>query len=415
MRAGAAFNALSEETAKLSAVVDNTSDGIAMVDDAGQVRLWSQTMARMTGVDADHIARNVQDTPEIVQTLIRASRNPEIRPDGTPAPVRARLVRADGEELEVTISTVRVREATTSSNADTTGWVSILTVHDETRERRVERMKTDFVATISHELRTPITPIKGYAHLLATRGERMTPEKRTAALQVISDRADHLARLVDDLLMASKVSDGTRLAIEMGVEDLDVIVRQAVSSFPQMAGRITVELPDESVPLRCDRVRAVQCLSNLLGNAEKYTPSDSAIEIRAEVTGTQVHIHVRDHGPGIPASEQDRVFERFYRREDPFTMRTGGAGLGLHIARELAVAMGGGLTLQTPRTGPGAEFVLHLVTVEAPEVTVPQAAPPQHNPAAAKTPTRRDMPGAAHSPAGDATMSPPQDSHLAAM
>ena len=416
MRAGTAFNALSEETAKLTAVVDNTSDGIAMVDDAGQVRLWSQTMARMTGVEADQISGQIDRAPAIVQTLINASRHPEKRPDGTPAPVRARLTRADGEELEVTISTVRVREATTSANSDTTGWVSILTVHDETRERRVERMKTDFVATISHELRTPITPIKGYAHLLATRGERMTPEKRSAALQVISDRADHLARLVDDLLMASKVSDGTRLAIEMDVEDLDVIVRQAVSSFPQMAGRISVELPEESVPVRCDRVRAVQCLSNLLANAEKYTPADSPIEIRAEVTGTQVHIHVRDRGPGIPASEQARVFERFYRREDPFTMRTGGAGLGLHIARELAVAMGGGLTLQTPAAGPGAEFVLHLVTEEAPEVRVAQAAPATQNlNATTETPTRGQAQGAAHSPAGDDTMDQPQDSPLAAM
>ena len=416
MRAGAAFNALTEETAKLTAVVDNTSDGIAMVDDAGQVRLWSQTMARMTGVEADDISGQIERAPEIVQTLITASRYPEMRPDGSPAPVRARLRRADGEELEVTISTVRVREATTSSNSDITGWVSILTVHDETRERRVERMKTDFVATISHELRTPITPIKGYAHLLATRGERMTPEKRSAALQVISDRADHLARLVDDLLMASKVSDGARLAIEMGVEKLDVIVRQAVSSFPLMAGRISVELPDESVQIQCDRVRAVQCLSNLLGNAEKYTPADSPIEIRAEVTGTQVHIHVRDRGPGIPASEQARVFERFYRREDPFTMRTGGAGLGLHIARELAVAMGGGLTLHTPTSGPGAEFVLHLVTVEAPEVKVAQAAPPTHSASgSAAPPTRTESPPTGHSPSGDGTMDQPQDSPLAAM
>ena len=134
------------------------------------------------------------------------------------------------------------------------------------------------------------------------------------------------------------------------------------------------------------------------------------------MTGTQVHIHVRDRGPGIPVSEQARVFERFYRREDPFTMRTGGAGLGLHIARELAVAMGGGLTLQTPAAGPGAEFVLHLVTVEAPEVTVAQAAPPNRHPGASPaTPPPIEGPGGAHSPAGDDTMDQPQDSRLAAM
>ncbi len=99
-----------------------------------------------------------------------------------------------------------------------------------------------------------------------------------------------------------------------------------------------------------------------------------------------MHIHVRDHGPGIPASEQARVFERFYRREDPFPMRTGGAGLGLHIAQH-AVAMGGGLTLQTPAVGPGAEFVLHLVTEEAPEVNVAQAAPPTRSASGSQAPT----------------------------
>ena len=358
MRAGAAFSALTEEKQKLTAVVDNTSDGIAMIDDSGQVRLWSQTMAVMTGVNAGQLVGATQALPDIVSAVIHASRDGQAASDRTPVDVH--LVRADGQEIDVTVSTVRVRESVTSGSADDAGWVSILTVRDETRERRVARMKTDFVATISHELRTPITPIKGYAHLLATRGDRMTTEKRAQALQVISERADHLARLVDDLLAASRGSDAARLDIKLGVEDLAAVMGQAVSGFPQMADRTTVTLPTEPVAVRCDRVRVVQCLSNLLGNIEKYTEPESPVEVWAAVVGPNVQIHVRDHGPGIPADDREKVFERFFRREDPFTMRTGGAGLGLHIARELALAMGGGLTLSSPAEGSGAEFVLHL-------------------------------------------------------
>lgn len=413
MRAGAAFTALAEETAKLTAVVDNTSDGIAMVDDTGRVRLWSQTMARMTGVPADHLLGDLSTAPEIVQTLVRASRQSGRRDDGSPSPVHVQLVRGDGEELEVLVSTVRVREAAASAGAVGSGWVSILTVHDETRERRVERMKTDFLATISHELRTPITPIKGYAHLLATRGDRVSPEKRAQALRVISDRADHLTRLVGDLLLASQVSDGAHLAIEMGVEDLGEVVQRAVASFPEMVPRIEVRLPDEPVPVQCDRIRAEQCLANLIGNAEKYAPQDSPVEITVEVVGLHAQVHVRDHGTGIPPDEREKVFERFYRREDPFTMRTGGTGLGLHIARELAVAMGGGLTLQAPAEGSGAEFVLHLLTEEAPAparsgtqrsssrpagLARPSGLPPIGSPSASVAPGSSGWPGSSDLP-----------------
>lgn len=370
LTAGAAFDALEEETAKLTAVVDNTSDGIAMVDDAGRIRLWSQTMARMTGVEGGQLllVDRVEALPAVVQDLVRTGLAARDGGVGTsPSSEHVHLVRPDGEELDVLVSTVRVAESTASDEGSSGGWVSILTVHDETRERRVERMKTDFIATISHELRTPITPIKGYAHLLATRGDRVPPAKRQAALETISDRADHLARLVDDLLLASRVSDGARLAVEIGVEDLQDVITTAVGMFPHISERILVAPLPAPIAVQCDRVRAVQCLSNLIGNAAKYTPPETTIELHVVATQLQVAIHVRDHGPGIPQAEQARVFERFYRIEDPFTMKTGGAGLGLHIARELAIAMGGGLALESPPGG-GADFVLHLLTTDAPPV-----------------------------------------------
>ncbi|MGB7981842.1 MAG: PAS domain-containing sensor histidine kinase [Candidatus Nanopelagicales bacterium] len=415
MRAGAAFNALTEETSKLTAVVDNTSDGIAMIDGTDTIRLWSRTLERMTGARSiDLVGRAADTAPPVVSALLEASATAQA--DGERGPVQVHLVRGDGEELDVALTTVWVRASITGRADEEPGWVSILTVHDETRERRVERMKSEFVATVSHELRTPLTPIKGYAPWLAAHGDRIPLAKRTEALRVIADSADHLSRLVDDLLIASQVSDGSRLGVTIGVQDLKEVVSQAVAGFPDLGARITLDLPEDAVSIQCDRVRAVQCLSNLLQNAAKYTPAGSPLEVRAEVSGMHARIHVRDHGSGIPVAEHERIFERFYRREDPFTMRTGGAGLGLNIARELAVAMGGGLVVQTPESGPGAEFVLHLATAHAPQVTAGQRlASGESMPGYRPDPRSLGKPpGPPEDSTPNATMDRPQASSLAA-
>jgi signal transduction histidine kinase len=356
MRAGAAFDALTEETAKLTAVVDNTSDGIAVIDEAGGVRLWSRTMANMTGVPLEALPPDPADAPPIVRALIDAA----LAAGEGDAPAHVHLHRSDGEDVEVSLVTVRVREKTAAASGGG-GWVRILTAHDETRERRVERSQSDFIANVSHELKTPITPIKGYAVLLASsRGEGLSRERRAEALRAISHSADHLTRLVDELLVASQLREHARLQIVMEVADIGEVVSEAAANFPSMADRVVLHLPDAPLLVECDRFRAVQCLNNLLSNAEKYAPGEAPVEISVREVGRRVAIHVRDHGVGIPVSEQERVFDRFYRREDPFTTHTNGAGLGLHIARELAVAMGGALTLRSPAAGTGAEFVLEL-------------------------------------------------------
>ncbi|MGZ4429808.1 MAG: sensor histidine kinase, partial [Nocardioidaceae bacterium] len=194
-------------------------------------------------------------------------------------------------------------------------------------------------------------------------GDRMEPARRLHALQLIEDRADHLSRLVDDLLLASRVqpTEPGRLAVDLVDADLRNVVRQAVSAYPLLSDRIDVRLPARPVPVRCDVIRTVQCLANLIGNAEKYSPDGSPIvvELVDEPTAPMASVMVRDRGRGIPAAELERIFERFHRVENPFTMQTGGSGLGLFIGRTLARAMGGDISV-TSTVGEGSTFCLRL-------------------------------------------------------
>jgi signal transduction histidine kinase len=191
----------------------------------------------------------------------------------------------------------------------------------------------------------------------------MEPARRLHALQLIEDRADHLSRLVDDLLMASRVqsTETSKLAVNLVVEDLRNIVSQTATAYPLLSDRLEVRLPAHPVRVRCDEVRAIQCLANLIGNAEKYSADGTPIvvELIDDPGSGAARVVVTDRGRGIPAAEHERIFERFHRVEDPFTMRTGGSGLGLFIARELARAMGGDITVNSV-LGEGSTFHLCL-------------------------------------------------------
>ena len=358
---------LTEESSKLQAVIDHATDGIAVVDSDGGVLVWSPSMRALVG---DPPPRDVlvQYDDAVIGLLATLSRDPAamvVTLTRSLPVVRAQTV------VEVALvgrhGDIRALEVSVSRIGGPGPGLAVLTAHDATDDRRVEKMKADFVATVSHELRTPITPIKGYARLLASRGDRMEPARRLHALQTIEDRADHLSRLVDDLLMASRVqsTETSKLAVNRGVEDLRNIVRQAATAYPLLSDRLTVRLPAHPVMVGCDDVRAVQCLANLIGNAEKYSADGTPIivELIDSPGDAPPQVVVTDRGRGIPAAELERIFERFHRVEDPFTMTTGGSGLGLFIARELARAMGGDITVKSV-PGEGSTFYLSLPKVK---------------------------------------------------
>jgi signal transduction histidine kinase len=367
LRSSRHLTALIAESSKLKAVIDHATDGIAVVDSTGAVLVWSPSMRALVG-DPPPVAVVAPYDDAVVGLLSTLARDPAAMAatltKSLPV-VRAHTV------VEVALvgrhGDIRALDVSVSRIGGTGPGLAVLTAHDATENRRVERMKADFVATVSHELRTPITPIKGYARLLASRGDRMEPARRLHALQTIEDRADHLSRLVDDLLMASRVqsTETSKLAVNRGVEDLRNLVRQAATAYPLLSDRLDVRLPAHPVQITCDDMRAVQCLANLIGNAEKYSAAGTPIVVEfldTDPNDRAARVVVRDKGRGIPVAEHERIFERFHRVEDPFTMTTGGSGLGLFIARELARAMGGDITVKSV-PGEGSTFTLSLPKV----------------------------------------------------
>ena len=357
LRGAAHLRRLTEETSKLQAVVDQSSDGILVLDGNGVVQLWSPALTTLTArTEADAVGRPLEtllDTRSTDGALAEpfGAAGTLLSPQSPQATVEQVLCRPDGEERVVRCAHAGVFD-------DDVLVRDVVIVHDITRERQVERLKADFIATVSHELRTPVTPIKGYADLLRRRGDAMTPERRNECLEVISDRCDHLARLVEDLLLASRISatEGSAAAqVDVSEGDLTALVARAAGDFGTEGNRLRLSLSPDPVRVACDPVRVIQVLTNLIGNALKYSPPDSPVDVALVIDGATAYVDVTDHGRGIPADQLERVFEKFHRVEDPMRMTTGGTGLGLYIARQLASAMGGTLSCAST-LGVGSTF-----------------------------------------------------------
>jgi two-component system phosphate regulon sensor histidine kinase PhoR len=234
-------------------------------------------------------------------------------------------------------------------------------LHDISELRRLERVRRDFVANVSHEFKTPLTAIQGFAETLLG-GALDDAAHRRHFVEIIREHSTRLARLTDDLLKLSSIEAG-KLELEFAPVNVAALVESCAETTRMKAEHkqlaLTIECSDESLRVRGDARRLAEVLQNILDNAVQYTPPGGSITVCASVEGRSARIAVTDTGIGIPHDEQQRIFERFYRVDAARSREAGGTGLGLSIAKHLAEAHGGRIEVQS-EVGRGSTFSILL-------------------------------------------------------
>lgn len=239
---------------------------------------------------------------------------------------------------------------------------------------QLDRMKDEFVLTASHELRSPLTSVQGFAELLLLEREKLSP-RQAETVEVILDNTRHLVRLLNDLLDLAR-SDAGRLTIRPEPTDAASLIEDAVRTMrAQIDARgqqLRLEIEPGLPQIEADRDRIRQVLVNLLTNANEYCPEGAGIEVKARHIDAEIEIDVIDDGPGIPEQQLEHIFERFTRGDAGETQRVGGTGLGLAISKSLIELHGGAIEAEsTP--GSGSTFRVRLPAGAVPEPAAPRA------------------------------------------
>jgi signal transduction histidine kinase len=248
--------------------------------------------------------------------------------------------------------------------ATTDGAEVVHSLQDITRLKQAEEAKTLFLATASHELKTPLTVINGFAETLAHYGD-LDAETQKVALSAILSRGKQLTRVVDRLLLSSRIDAG-KVSLATGPVQVLPVLRERAEGLAQATGRrITCDLPDALEDVRGETDALITVVDHLLENALKYSPDGGDVEVAAQQDADgAVLITVRDHGIGMDEDQAAHCFEKFWQAESTDVRRFGGTGIGLYIVHSLVDAMGGRITV-TSAPGSGTAFTLRMLPIRA--------------------------------------------------
>ena len=339
--------AVAAERERGASVLEAVGDGIFLVDPGGVILFWNRAAMLITGRPAEEVmeqpaAATFTDWEKLAELIPVAENGKSARSTTLPVSVGS-------WDLWLSFVAVQARRGI------------VYAFRDLTAERGLDEQKSDLIATISHELRTPMAAVYGAAETLLAREEDLDCGRRRELLQMIASQALRLSQITDEILLATQLDQGS-LTLEAEPVDVGALARATVEAMALEADiRVEVAEGTEDASGAADRIQ--QVLVNLLDNALKY--GAPPFSVRVEPAGKTVRVIVSDSGPGIPLAEQRQVFERFYRSGPALTRAPGGTGLGLYISRELVNRMGGRLALRS-EPGAGASFVVELPRITAP-------------------------------------------------
>ena len=317
-----AFEEVVRQRAHERAVIDGSADGIAVLDESGNVKQWNPAAHRITGTPAGE----VMGTPPPFPLPVPGERRTHKLPSGRWVDVLCTELGDGGEK--------------------------VVDFRDVTAAKELEEAKDLFLATTSHELRTPITVVQGFASTLASRWDQLSDADRRAAVTTIAERAGSLSRLVEQLLLGARAG-ADALPVNNESFDLAALLRATVVSFGPLSDKhvVVADVPADLPLAYGDGMATDIIVGQLLENAFKYSPSGGTVLVRARVVGPMIEVDVEDEGIGIAAGDHERIFERFVQGETGDRRRFGGVGIGLYIVRRLAAAQNGTVIAKTRPEG----------------------------------------------------------------
>ncbi len=349
-----------EDKVKIEAIINTINDGILVMDNSGMLTMANPAVRQLLGISQDDFGAPVTSLFERLAYPWRL-REHDLSELLEQASTRAVSVR---DELVVELDEQLFFQVFAIPLLDMEGFSvgTVILLHDITDLIRLDRLKSDFISIVSHELKTPLTSIRGFVKLLAAQRVGEVNEKQRHYLEIVEKQAESLTALINDLLDLSRIESGV-MEVRMQPISLRELLEEVVMQMRGQASEkgigIAVSVPTDLPPVLGDHDRLRQVFFNLLDNAIKFTDEGGDVSVSVSSMDGECLVKVEDTGVGIPPSDLERIFEKFYQVESSMTRQRGGTGLGLAITKQLVKAQGGDIWARSQQ-GEGSTFFVKL-------------------------------------------------------